>query len=146
MATKKTTTKKTVKKQVTMHKVFDLDVRTQAQANELIAHLEVMRATAGWLILKQIIESNMAVLERAILLKVDPVENKPITEVQADELRYKRNYLEELAEKPERLIAQFKKQTGIEVPTYDPYATDAKQMRSGGAHVGAPMASPLKSE
>jgi len=143
MTKKKTTTKKTTKKEVfTKHTVFDLEIKNDAQAEELTGHLANLKVTSGWLILKQIIEGNMALLERAIVLKKDPETNAPITEAQVDELRFKRNYLEELAGKPDELIAKFKKQRGIEIPTYDPYATNAKQMR--GSEAGAPMASPLK--
>lgn len=148
MTTKKTTTKKTVKKVPAFkpHKIFDLNIKTQAQANELIAHLEIMKNTAGWLILKQILEGNMAVLERSIVLKKDPVTGEKLTDVQCDELRYKHGYLEELVGKPDELINMFKKSGGIVVPTYDPYATDAKQLRGDGSVVGAPMAHTLGDE
>lgn len=148
MATKKTTTKKrnTPKPKQVGFKAFDLDIKTQAQANELIAFMEVMRATQGWHIMKQIIQGNLATLERCIVLKQD-LEGKPIDDKACDELRMKHGYLEELANKPEYLIEQFKKQVGLEVPTYDPYATEAKQLRgAAGSEVGAPKASVLSDE
>lgn len=144
MATKKTKAKKSTapKPKSVGFKAFDLQIKNQSQANELIAHLEVMRATAGWLIMKQIIEGNLATLERCIVLKQD-FAGAPIDDRACDELRMKHGYLEELANKPEKLIEQFKQQVGLEVPTYDPYATEAKQLRGSGSEVGAPKASPL---
>jgi hypothetical protein len=128
-------------------KPFDLNIGTPQQANELIAHLEVMKATAGWHILREIIQGNLAVLERAIVTKTDPETKTAIDDKACDVLRIKHGYLEELMEKPDRLIAQFKKQTGMEVPTYDPYATESKQLRGdGGSQVGAPMARVLADE
>lgn len=147
MANKKTTTKKkqTTPKEVGF-KPFDLDIKNQSQANELIAHLEVMTATAGWHIMKQIIEGNLATLERCIVLKQD-TDGKVLDDKQCDELRMKHGYLEELKDKPKFLIEQFKKQVGFEIPTYDPYATEAKQLRGErGSEVGAPKASVLSDE
>ena len=142
------TAKKTVKKTrvYKKHKEFDLSVKTEAQALELITHLEMLKVSAGWQILKQVIDGNIAVLERAILLKQDTETAVAITEQQADELRFKRNYLEELSEKPQKLIEQFKKQTTNSVPTYDPYATDIRQFQQGGRDIGAPMARTLTNE
>lgn len=142
---KKTTTKKATKPRKVGFKPFNLDIKNQKEANELIAHLEVMRFTQGWQILRQIIEGNLAVLERCIVTKLD-VEGKPMDDKLCDEMRMKHGYLEELMNKPETLIAQFKKQAGMEVPTYDPYATEAKQLRRNGSEVGAPMASVLSDE
>lgn len=147
MTKKKATTKKTTAKtDFKPHKIFDLQIKNQAQANELIAHIEILKNTAGWLILKQILEGNMAVLERAIVVKKDPITGEKLTDSQCDELRFKHGYLEELVNKPDDLIETFKKQTGMGVPTYDPYATDPKQLRGDGSVVGAPMASVLSDE
>lgn len=148
MATPKKTAKKTSapKPKKVGFKAFDLQIKNQQQANELIAHMEVMRATQGWHIMKQIIEGNLAVLERCIVTKRDAAGNV-LDDKACDELRMKHGYLEELKDKPETLIAQFKKQIGLEVPTYDPYATEARQLRGeAGSEVGAPKASVLSDE
>lgn len=127
-------------------KEFNLEIKNQKQANELIAHMEVMKATAGWHIMRQIIEGNLAVLERCIVLKQDTA-GKVLDDKACDELRMRHGYLEELKDKPETLIEMFKKQVGLEVPTYDPYATEAKQLRgAAGSEVGAPKASVLSDE
>jgi len=152
MSTKKTTAKKTTKKAAkervdfTQHSKFDLHIKNQMQANELIEHIEVMKNTSGWLLMKQILEGNMAVLEEAIITKVDPLSNEKLSNEEVDDARMKRGYLKELVEKPDALIAMFKKQGGMEVPTYDPYATESKQLRGNGAEVGAPMARVLSDE
>lgn len=129
---------------ITMHKSFDLNITNEQQAQELIGYLMVLKHTAGWQILKQIIEGNMAVLEQAIIKKVDPETNEKLTEVQADECRFKHSYLSELVEKPDRLIALFRKQNVVRTPTYDPYATDIRQVAHPNTNSAAPMSSTLK--
>lgn len=149
MAEKKKTTKKQegIAPKEVGFKPFDLDISTPQKANDLIAHLEIMKATAGWLIMRQIIEGNLAVLEKAIVTKRDPETGVAIDDTACDVLRVKHGYLEELVEKPERLIGQFKKQAGMEVPTYDPYATESRHLRGGeGSQAGAPMARVLADE
>ena len=137
--------KKTAAKKVKFvkHAPFDLNVDTQAKANEMIEHLTIMRNTAGWHLLKQILEGNMAVLEDAIVTKTDPFTREALDDDTCDQLRFKHAYLRELTTKPESLIADFAKSSGMEVPTYDPYATDSKQLRGDGSVVGAPMARTL---
>ena len=147
MPTKKTQTKKTSSKSKKVafvkHAPFDLVVDTQAKANEMVEHLTIMRNTAGWHLLKQILEGNMAVLENAIVTKTDPFTGEALGDDVCDQLRFKHAYLKELTTKPESLIAEFGKTAGIEVPTYDPYATDPRQLRGDGSVVGAPMARTL---
>ena len=145
MATKKKTTKKTDQSKVYKpHKPFDLDIKTDAQALEMITHLEVLKNTAGWLLMKQIMEGNMAVLERAIITK--KIGDKVLSDTEVDDLRKSHSVMEELINKPDQLIEMFKKNTVIGTPTYDPYASDAKQLQKDGLSVGAPMARTLTEE
>lgn len=145
MATKKKTTKKPASNQVYKpHKPFDLDIKTEAHALEMITHLEVLKNTAGWLLMKQIMEGNMAVLERAIITK--KLGEKVLTDVEVDDLRKSHSVMEELINKPDQLIEMFKKNNVIGTPTYDPYASDPKQLQKDGLSVGAPMARTLTDE
>jgi len=119
---KKTTKKKTVKK-VVKHKPFDLSVNTDQQAQEIISALKSLQNDRGWIFLKQIFESNIAILEQSILRKVQPDDGKtPLTEDDCDRLRDKLSYLEELLDKPNSIIKGFTKMTP-DSPNYDPYHT-----------------------
>ncbi len=135
MATKKKTTKKAVKKvaapKSVKHKAFNLDVKTKEQADTLIAHLTQLKLGAGWALMKQILEGNMAVLERAIITRIDPQTGTKLSEAQLDEMRSKHAVFGEVVEKPDQLIELFRKQSGGFVPAYDPYHTDIKQMLRG---------------
>jgi hypothetical protein len=126
---------------------FDLNIETQEQANELVGHLSVMTATSGWLLLKQIMTGNIAVLEEMILDKKDAVTGEPLSDEDVDSARKTRGVMKEMVEMPEKLIKQFRKQqTGAEgVPTYDPYAVDVRQFNPS-SRVGQPRASTLKTE
>jgi len=119
MATK--TTKKNTKAAVKKHKAFDLSVDRPEQATDIINALKSLEQDRGWLLLKQIFEGNIAVLEGAILRKVDPESGAPLKEEECDRLRDRLAYLEELLAKPQTIIKQFS-QKATEVPEYDPYA------------------------
>lgn len=129
MPKKKAPAKK--KERVIKHKGFNLDIKTREQADTLIAHLTNMKLSAGWVLLKQILEGNMAVLERAIITKADPQTGMKLKEVELDELRSKHAVFGEVMEKPDQLIAVFRKQSGSPIPAYDPYHTDIKAMLRG---------------
>lgn len=120
MPKKKTTTKKKVIK-VEKHKPFDLSVTDPKQATEITNALTSLQNDRGWLLLKQIFEGNIAVLEGAILKKLDPEDGKtPLTEDQCDRLRDRLAYLEELLNKPNSIIESFKPRVSTS-PEYDPY-------------------------
>ena len=117
----KTIQKKTATKKVVKHKKFDLSVNTKDQASDIINSLKSLQADRGWIFLKQIFEGNIAVLEQAIMLKVDPDDGKTVlTEDQCDRLRDKRSYLVELLNKPNSIIEGFKISQTPET-NYDPY-------------------------
>ena len=127
MPKKKTTTKKKPE-QAKVHVPFDLNVETKEQANELVAHLSQLQMVSGWLLLKQIMEGNIATLERCIIIKQD-IDGKPLTDDEADEYRRKRNVMEEMINKPQELIDTFQRKVNAPLPSYDPYANDMGQFR-----------------
>ncbi|NCN39980.1 hypothetical protein GW916_01895 [bacterium] len=117
---KKTTKKKTVKK-ITRQKPFDLSVDRDDQAQEVISALKSLQADRGWLLLKQMFEGNISVLQASILRKVSPDDGvTALTEEECDRLRDKLDYLEELLDKPNKIIQSFKQPIST-VPEYDPY-------------------------
>lgn len=116
MATKKPTTKKSTK-----HKKFDLSFDRPEQVKDVIDALQSLQQDRGWLLLKQIFEGNIAVLEGAILRKVDPADGKTaLKEEECDRLRDKLAYLEELLDKPNSIVAKLT-QEQPDTPEYDPY-------------------------
>lgn len=140
MSIKKPKTKKKLTKRV---ESFDLDIKDARQAEELVAYMMQLQASAGWLLLKQIMVGNIAVLESMILDRVDPQTGKPLTEDELDKVRDKRGIMKEMIEKPQQLIEMFKKQTGQTVETYDPYAVDVRQFNKD-SKVGNPVVRTLQ--
>lgn len=129
MTKKKTTTKKVTKQpKLTRGKAFNLDVRTPAQAETLITQLQMLKVSGGWVLMQQILEGNMAHLERVIITKVDPETGMKLSEAALDELRSKHAVFGELVGKPDELIEKFRKQSGGFIPAYDPYHVSVKQM------------------
>ena len=125
------------------HQSFDLDIKTPEQADELVAHMVQLQASTGWVLLKQIMLGNISVLESAIIDKIDPQTGNALTEENLDIARNKRGIMKEMVEKPQALIDLFKRQTGVPVETYDPYAVDVRQF-SKNSNVGDPVARTLQ--
>ena len=108
---------------------FDLSIDRPEQAQEVIDALRSLQQDRGWLLLKQIFESNIAVLEGAILRKISPDDGKtPLKEEECDRLRDRLAYLEELLNKPQEIIASFN-QKQPETPEYDPYEKSKRVVR-----------------
>lgn len=128
---------------VQRHQKFDLDIKNQKHADELVAHMLNMVNTAGWALLKQITEGNIELLELSIIEGVDSHTGEKMSEEEVDEARRRRAIMKEIIEKPQQLIDQFKRHADIEVPTYDPYAVDIRQFNAN-SNVGAPRASTLQ--
>lgn len=122
---------------------FDLDIKNPAQAEELVAYMVQLQASAGWLLLRQIMQGNIAVLEAMIIDRIDMNTGNKLTEEQLDEARDKRAIMKEMIEKPQALIDMFKKQTGTPVETFDPYAVDVRQFNKN-SNVGNPVARTLQ--
>lgn len=128
--------------ETSLHKNFDLNIQNDAQANELVGHLSMLIATSGWMLLKQIMNGNIAALEEMIIDGVDE-NNKRLSEDNLNDARKTRAIMKEMIEKPEDLIKQFKQHAGTETPTYDPYAVDVRQFNPD-SNVGQPRAGTLK--
>ena len=132
MATsKKKAPKKKAQPALKRGKAFNLNIKTPEQALTLISELTAFKLSGGWKLMVQILEGNMANLERAIITKMDAWTGTKLSEVQLDELRAKHAVFAELLAKPDDLIELFQKQSGGLVPIYDPYHTDIKAMLRG---------------
>jgi hypothetical protein len=125
------------------HQRFDLNIVTQEQADELVAHMANMVCTSGWMLFKQIIDGNIAVLENAIIERKDPVSGEKLTDAELDEARQRRAIMKELIGKPEQLMEKFKRQPTMKTETYDPYAVDVRQFNPN-SRVGDPMSHVLQ--
>lgn len=129
--------KKTKQNQTKTHKPFNLQIKTEEQARELMANMAGLKMNTGWLILQEIMRGNIAVMEAEILTKRNAEDGSAISNEQCDELRYKRSYMEELIRKPDDLMKQFQKEARIDMPIYDPYASEtdaAKEKAKEYAH------------
>lgn len=122
--------KKITKKKVSMKKSakFSLDIKTREDAETLTIQMMELKLSAGWAILAKMLENSMAVMERAIITKVDPETFATLSEAQLDELRGRHKVFDEVLKKPDQLIESFKKQSPMHMPTYDPYHVDYKAM------------------
>lgn len=123
MPKKKVTKKAKKKEDYVPAEEFNLEVTTDAQANELIEHMTNLQFTTGWLLLKKIMEGNIAVLEKMIIERIDIETGRELTDEELDVVRHKRKLMKELIEKPQSLIDKFKKKETV-IPSYDPYATE----------------------
>lgn len=126
---KKTPIKKKIESK--KHKPFDLSITKPEQGIEIIDALQSLEQDRGWLLLKQVFEGNIAVLEGAILKKLDPEDGKSVlSEADCDRLRDKLAYLEELLGKPQEIIKRFSTKPP-EAPEYDPYEQSKRVVSNG---------------
>jgi hypothetical protein len=82
---------------------FNLSMEDQAENTRIVLALQSLKVNAGWIFLMQLFQKNKELLAKMIIEKKD-TDGKPITEVQADEARYKHGYLEELMGKPDEFL------------------------------------------
>lgn len=123
-------TKKQPIKKLIKRKRFDLSMSKETDQPKIIEALESLQRDAGWQLLKQIFESNIDVLQAAIIKRVDPEDGKTtLSEDECDRLRDKLSYLEELLDKPNLIIAQLSRPASI-TPDYDPYAKVKQPVRN----------------
>lgn len=118
--------KKKTQKKETLHEKYSLEDLSPETATAYASHLEQMLALPGWQILKKMLESNLANVEQAIILKVDPESGMKITEAEVDEFRIQYAQIKQLLATPRRLIKMLsapKEETGD--MTYDPYQQSA---------------------
>lgn len=149
MPKKVTTTRKVVKKaakkaveevvvpvqapiqQLDLHQPFDLADVSQETLTSYAFYLKEMTNSAGWKLMVQVLEGNLAILERQIVRKKEILTNKPLTEEEVDRLRDQHEILTELINKPKELIEQYSvppEQLGS--PSYDPYGGDKKTINA----------------
>jgi hypothetical protein len=96
-------------------KKIDLSGSDKKSDLEIIASLEALILDNGWDVLVEIFKANISILEQKIL------EKGSLSEEDCDRLRYKREYLIELINKPQEIIDKLKA-TKDEIPNYDPYS------------------------
>jgi hypothetical protein len=124
--------KKQTQPEVQLHTKFNLaDISTEQRLRhaELLEH---MTLTAGWQLMKQILEGNLSVIEKAILTKRDPVTGAVMTEAETDQLRMQHAQIDQLIRKPEELIKLFRAEQKVGATgSYDPYqrSTDMREER-----------------
>lgn len=148
MPKKVTTTKKVAKKivpkpvetvvevvepvqQLDLHKAFDLTDVSQETLSSYAFYLKEMTHSAGWKLMVQVLEGNLAVLEKQIVRKKEILTNRALTELEVDRLRDQHEILTELITKPSELIEQYsvpREQIGS--PSYDPYGGDKKTINA----------------
>lgn len=125
--------RKQKKEETKLHVPFDLNIDTKEKRDNLVAHLVQLQGTAGWMIITQILSGNIAEIERQIIAK-QSVDGASLTDEQVDDLRKVRSVMEQLVNKPQELIDRFRKEEGVAIPKYDPYATDMVQFRRNVDH------------
>ena len=86
----------------------------------------------GWAVLKEINENNIEFLDAQIIKKTDP-DGKPLTEAQCDELRIKRDYLDELINTPLKFVEKMKSDGQIP-ENFDPYFSSVGEMKEVATH------------
>lgn len=98
-------------------------------AQAALVALQAMVVTEGWAFILRINQTNIDILTKQILDKVD--ENKqPISEAEVDLLRAKRGYLIELSELPEKFIAGVEANMGVTEKNFDPYQSREELIES----------------
>lgn len=117
--------------QLDLHKAYDLTDVSQETLSSYAFYLKEMTHSAGWKLMVQVLEGNLAVLERQIVRKKEILTNRALTEVEVDRLRDQHEILTELINKPKELIEQYSVPTEqLGSPSYDPYGGDKKTINA----------------
>ena len=98
---------------------FDLTLENRDENARITLALQSLLSNAGWLFLVQVFEENQNLLQKMIIDKEDQ-DGKPITELQADEARFKYKYLKELMAKPDYYLKKLQPHTD-QIDELDPY-------------------------
>ena len=85
------------------HAPFDLTMSKTSENQRIIVAIEMLKVCPGWHFMVQVMQENLKVLENCIINKVD-MDGNPITDEQADSLRFRRAYVKELLEKPDAFL------------------------------------------
>lgn len=127
------TVKKTVKvavkanevRQMDLHQAFDLTDVSRETLESYTWYLKEMVNSAGWKLMCQVLQGNLALLEKQIVRKKEILTDRPLTDEEVDSLRDQHQILEELLNKPQELITKYEKKPEPSMVTeYDPYGGD----------------------
>ncbi len=98
---------------------FNLSLEDQGENARIVLALNSLKGNSGWQFLMQVFRENKAILSDMIIEKIDQ-DGNPITEVQADEARFKYKYLDELMKKPDFYLKKLAPQVSP-MDELDPY-------------------------
>lgn len=105
-----------------LHKPFDLTDVSRETLESYTFYLKEMVNSAGWKLMVQVLEGNLALLEKQIVRKKEVLTNRELTEQEVDKLRDQHEILEELMKKPHELIEKYAvAEDPTPSPSYDPY-------------------------
>lgn len=141
----KTATKKTIKrkiqrkkaaakepvKQMDLHQAFDLTDVSDETLESYAFYLKEMVHSAGWKLMVQVLQGNLAILEKQIVSKKEVMTNRLLSDEEVDSLRDQHEILSELMNKPHELIKQYSKDEGeVTEYSYDPYGGNNKTLNA----------------
>lgn len=110
-----------------LSKPFDLTDVSQETLESYAYYLKEMLNSAGWKLMEQVLEGNMAILEKQIVSKRDIETGMELTEDQVDLLRVQHAQIVQLMNTPRKLIKQYGKPEDVKaVAEYDPYSFKGK--------------------
>jgi len=123
--------KTTAVQQMDLHQAFNLtDVSHETLASYAF-YLKEMVNSAGWKLMVQVLEGNLALLEKQIVRKKEVLTDRPLTESEADSLRDQHEILTELINKPHQLIKKYgAPEQARPVVEYDPYGGNRKTINA----------------
>lgn len=105
-----------------LHKPFDLTDVSRETLESYTFYLKEMVNSAGWKLMVQVLEGNLALLEKQIVRKKEVLTNRALTDEEVDKLRDQHEILEELMQKPHELIEKYAvAEDPTPSPSYDPY-------------------------
>lgn len=105
-----------------LHKPFDLTDVSETTLESYTFYLKELVNSAGWKLMVQVLEGNLALLERQIVRKKEVITDRKLSDEEVDTLRDQHEILEELINKPHELIAKYSKADEPRPsPEYDPY-------------------------
>ena len=120
---KKKVTKQKKVPTLDLHQSFDLGNVTMESRKQYAHYLKELTMSAGWKLMKQILEGNLALIERTIITKYDIARGVQLDEKELDEYRVQHAQMSQLLEKPHELIRQFEGEERHQVTSdYDPYS------------------------
>lgn len=129
----KKVTKKVVKyskvepvKHLDLSKPFDLTDVSPVTLEGYAFYLKEMLNSGGWKLMEQVLEGNMALLERQIIAKRE-LEGKELSEEEVDLLRVQHAQIVQLIKTPSELIKKYGKPEDAKgITEYDPYSKKGK--------------------